>query len=180
MVDDERAIADTLTAILNQQGYDASAVYSGTEAVEVARQLRPDLIISDVVMPDMDGIESAILIRAFLPDCKILLISGNAATRDLMGVAHRKGYDFDLLCKPIHPTDLLANLGGGEILTTTAVVQEHFCKHCGSPMHPTPFGYSYCASLACNHREWDDPRQSCLCQACEAEKKKGRATATST
>ena len=80
VVDDERVIADTLAKILNLNGYDASAVYTGTAAVESARSLKPDLIISDVILPDMDGIEAAINIRGFLPNCKILLFSGQAAT----------------------------------------------------------------------------------------------------
>jgi CheY-like chemotaxis protein len=112
VVDDERVIADTLAIILNQQGYDASAVYSGTDAVELARKVRPDLIISDVIMPDMNGIEAAINIRRFLPGCKILLFSGQAATADLLESAREKGHEFEILAKPVHPQDLLAKLRG--------------------------------------------------------------------
>ena len=110
VVDDERVIADTLAIILNQHGYDASAVYTGTGAVERARQLSPDLIISDVIMPDMNGIEAAIRIRAFLPSCKILLFSGQAATADLLENARAQGHEFEILAKPVHPQDLLAKL----------------------------------------------------------------------
>jgi CheY-like chemotaxis protein len=110
VVDDERVIADTLAIILNKAGFDASAVYTGTGAVERARNDRPDLIISDVIMPDMNGIEAAINIRAFLPSCKILLFSGQAATADLLESARAKGHDFEILAKPVHPQDLLAKL----------------------------------------------------------------------
>jgi CheY-like chemotaxis protein len=110
VVDDERVIADTLAIILNKAGFDASAVYTGTGAVERARSDRPDLIISDVIMPDMNGIEAAINIRAFLPSCKILLFSGQAATADLLESARAKGHDFEILAKPVHPQDLLAKL----------------------------------------------------------------------
>ena len=110
VVDDERVIADTLAIILNKSGYDATAVYSGIEAVEKARQLKPDLVISDVVMADMNGIDASIAIRKILPDCKILLFSGQAATKDLLAKARADGHDFDLLIKPVHPTDLLAKL----------------------------------------------------------------------
>jgi CheY-like chemotaxis protein len=112
VVDDERVIADTLAIILNQHGYDASAVYTGTDAVERARAVQPDLIISDVIMPDMNGIEAAISIRTFLPDCKILLFSGQAATADLLEVARSQGHEFEILAKPVHPQDLLAKLRG--------------------------------------------------------------------
>ena len=110
VVDDEYAIADTLVAILRQGGYDAYAAYSGKAAVECARSTSPDLIISDVIMPDISGIEAAIHIRGFLPECKILLFSGQANTADLLNDATAKGYDFELLSKPVYPQDLLAKL----------------------------------------------------------------------
>ncbi len=112
VVDDERVIADTLAIILNQHGYDASAVYTGTGAVERAKAVKPDLIISDVIMPDMNGIEAAIRIRQFLPSCKILLFSGQAATADLLESARAQGHEFEILAKPVHPQDLLAKLRG--------------------------------------------------------------------
>ncbi|HEY3926771.1 MAG TPA: response regulator [Candidatus Koribacter sp.] len=112
VVDDEQVIADTLSIILNKAGFDASPVYTGTAAVESARNMKPDLIISDVIMPDMNGIEAAIQIRAFLPGCKILLFSGQAATADLLESARAKGHEFEILAKPVHPQDLLAKLAG--------------------------------------------------------------------
>jgi len=112
VVDDERVIADTLAIILNQSGFDASAVYTGTDAVETARANKPDLIISDVIMPDMNGIEAAIRVRQILPQCKILLFSGQAATADLLEKARLEGHEFEILAKPVHPQDLLAKLRG--------------------------------------------------------------------
>ena len=112
VVDDERVIADTLVIILNQAGYDASAVYSGTAAVEQAKSIKPNLVISDVIMPDMNGIDAAIKIRATVPSCKILLFSGQAATADLLENARLDGHEFEILAKPVHPQDLLAKLKG--------------------------------------------------------------------
>jgi len=112
VVDDERVIADTLATILNQAGYDACAVYSGLAAVERAKSSKPNLVISDVIMPDMNGIDAAIQIRAALPSCKILLFSGQASTADLLENARQQGHEFDILAKPIHPQDLLAKLRG--------------------------------------------------------------------
>jgi CheY-like chemotaxis protein len=112
VVDDERVIADTLAIILNQAGFEAAAVYTGTEAVERARKEKPDLVISDVIMPDMNGIEAAIRIRQMLPGCKILLFSGQAATADLLEKARLQGHEFEILAKPVHPQDLLAKLRG--------------------------------------------------------------------
>ena len=110
VADDEKVIADTLAIILNQNGFEASAVYTGTAAVERARSVRPDLVISDVIMPDMNGIDAAIKIRNFLPSCKILLFSGQAATADLLETARKQGHEFEILAKPVHPQDLLAKL----------------------------------------------------------------------
>jgi CheY-like chemotaxis protein len=112
VVDDERVIADTLATILTQNGFEASAVYTGTAAVDSARSSHPDLVISDVIMQDMNGIEAAIRIRQMLPACKILLFSGQAATADLLEKARAQGHQFEILAKPVHPQDLLAKLKG--------------------------------------------------------------------
>ena len=112
VADDERVIADTLTMILNQSGFDARAVYSGEKAVEMASTFAPDMLISDVIMADLNGIDAAIQIRSILPSVKILLFSGQAATADLLEKARAQGYEFEILAKPVHPQDLLAKLRG--------------------------------------------------------------------
>jgi CheY-like chemotaxis protein len=112
VADDERVIADTLVIILNQSGFDATAVYSGEKAVELAASLKPDMLISDVIMLDLNGIDAAITIRKILPTCKILLFSGQAATADLLDRARTQGHEFEILAKPVHPQDLLAKLKG--------------------------------------------------------------------
>jgi DNA-binding response OmpR family regulator len=110
IVDDEAVIADTLVAILSHNRIAAMAAYNGKSALEIARVIPPDLLLSDVVMPDMSGIDLAIAIRETIPDCKIMLFSGQAATVDLLGRARNAGHDFTALEKPIHPTDLLARI----------------------------------------------------------------------
>jgi CheY-like chemotaxis protein len=110
VADDERVIADTLAMILNQSGFEARAVYSGERALELAATLKPDMLISDVIMADLNGIDAAIRIRALLPQIKILLFSGQAATADLLEKARDRGYEFEILAKPVHPQDLLTKL----------------------------------------------------------------------
>jgi CheY-like chemotaxis protein len=112
VVDDERVIADTLAMILNQSGFQARAIYSGEGAVEMASSFVPDMLISDVIMADLNGIEAAIRIKALLPKIKILLFSGQAATADLLDNARKQGYEFEILAKPVHPQDLLNKLRG--------------------------------------------------------------------
>ena len=110
VADDERVIADTLAMILNQSGFEARAVYSGEKALELASSFEPDMLISDVIMADLNGIDAAIRIRSLLPSIKILLFSGQAATADLLEKARVQGYEFEILAKPVHPQDLLSRL----------------------------------------------------------------------
>ena len=110
VADDEQVIANTLAIILNQAGFEAKAVYSGENAVETLDSFQPNMLISDVIMTGMTGIEAAIKVRAKLPNCKILLFSGQAATADLLEKARSEGHEFEILAKPVHPTDLLAKL----------------------------------------------------------------------
>ena len=110
VADDEQIIADSLTLILNRAGFEARAVYSGEAAVEVLGSFRPDLLITDVVMTGMTGVEAAMAVRTLRPDCKVLLFSGQAATADLLREARALGYEFEIIAKPVHPTELLAKL----------------------------------------------------------------------
>ena len=112
VADDERVIADTLAMILNQSGFNARAVYSGENALELASTFEPDMLFSDVIMDDLNGIDAAIRIKALLPRIKILLFSGQAATADLLEKARTQGYEFEILAKPVHPQDLLTKLRG--------------------------------------------------------------------
>src|SRR6201999_576057 len=112
IADDEQVIANTLAIILNQSGFEARAVYSGEKAIEAIDEFQPDMLISDVIMTGMTGIEAAIQMREKLPKCKILLFSGQGAIADLLERARSKGHEFEILAKPVHPTDLLAKLRG--------------------------------------------------------------------
>jgi DNA-binding response OmpR family regulator len=107
VVDDESAIADTLSEILSLSGYAAMPAYDGEEALESALLMPPELLITDVMLPGMSGIELGITMRRIYPECRVLLFSGKAATTDLLTNARGEGHDFTLLSKPVHPTDLL-------------------------------------------------------------------------
>lgn len=108
VVDDESAIADTVAKILTLSGYAAIPAYDGDGALEIALLEPPQLLITDVMLPGMNGIELAITIKRIYPECKILLFSGQASTIDLMASAKREGHQFTLLNKPVPPKDLLA------------------------------------------------------------------------
>jgi CheY-like chemotaxis protein len=110
VVDDDRVIASTTAAILKLSGYDARSFVNPLEALEVARTVGPDLLIADVVMPGLSGIDLAVRLKDQCPTCKILLLSGQAETGDLLEAARRQGHRFEVLAKPIHPRDLLARI----------------------------------------------------------------------
>ena len=116
VADDEETIATTLAIILNQAGFEARAVFSGEQVVQLLDSFEPEMLITDVVMPGMTGIEVAIAVRSKLPDCKILLFSGQSATADLLEQAKTHGHEFEIVAKPIHPSDLLAKLGVSNII----------------------------------------------------------------
>ena len=110
VVDDEKVIADTIVQILNRNGFIAEAAYGGEEAIEKARRHCPDLVLSDVLMPQIDGVEAAIAIRQLCPDTRIILFSGQSATVEILARARERGHTFELLPKPIHPTQLIKHL----------------------------------------------------------------------
>ena len=107
IADDEAVIADTLAAILNEKGYKTTSVYSGREAILAAQSAEPDLLISDVGMGEISGVEAAILIQQRFPHCKVILLSGHPAPSDQLGTGHADGLTFDFLLKPVHPEVIL-------------------------------------------------------------------------
>ena len=110
VVDDGRIIADTLSVILGNNGFAAMTAYDGISALEIAAQVPPHLLISDIVMPHITGIDLAIAIRNAVPDCKVILFSGQASTADLLASERLAGHDFVTLTKPVHPADMLARV----------------------------------------------------------------------
>jgi CheY-like chemotaxis protein len=110
VIDDDRAVADTLAMVLNAEGFEAGAVYSGEAGVELARSLEFDFLVTGVIMPLMNGIEAAIRIRQLLPKCKVLLVSGDNDSSVLLQDARSRGYEFEILAKPVHPVELFRAL----------------------------------------------------------------------
>ncbi len=120
VVNDESAIADTVTEILSRSGYAAMTAYDAEEALEIALLTPPELLITDVSLPGMSGIELAIKMRRIFPECRMLLFSGHVATADLLARAQQAGHTFTLISKPVHPKVLLARVS--EILRPVSSV----------------------------------------------------------
>jgi CheY-like chemotaxis protein len=110
VVDDERAIAETLATILGKSGFVATSFTNPLEALETATMKSPGLLLSDVVMPVLSGVDLAVQIKEKCPNCKILLFSGQAETTDLLTAARKQGHNFPLVAKPIHPANLILRI----------------------------------------------------------------------
>ncbi len=123
VVDDEHLLADFLTTILQQAGFETTAAYDGTQALEKARVWLPDMVISDHSMPPgISGMEACVAIKQMLPACRVILLSGQALGEEF--APYRQcGYDFVLLSKPIHPTELLKVMAAEEDLPSDVTEQ---------------------------------------------------------
>jgi CheY-like chemotaxis protein len=110
VVDDEETLANTTVEILNLAGFCAFVAYDGETALELAAKFHPDILLTDVVMPRMNGVELAVAISKLLPRTQILLISGQAGTIDLLQRARDEGQSFEVIAKPIHPLKLIERL----------------------------------------------------------------------
>jgi DNA-binding NtrC family response regulator len=110
VIDDEALIADTLTEILSLHGYDATPLYSGESAIEWIENSRPDIVLSDIVMRQVDGVQAAVRIRELHPECRVILFSASA-----LSTANRRkisSLGFEYLQRPLHPKDLLSHVMG--------------------------------------------------------------------
>jgi CheY-like chemotaxis protein len=110
VVDDEKLIADTCTEILEGAGFHAKAAYDGWTALQMAATFQPDYLLTDVLMPRMNGVDLAIAIRRMLPATRILLFSGQAGISDILLQGRDQGYEFELIAKPVHPMKLIERL----------------------------------------------------------------------
>lgn len=110
VVDDEVIIAQTLSVILEKHGFLVRCFTSPLDALIAASHNPPDLLVSDVVMAEFNGVDLAIAIKESAAHCKFLLLSGQANTVDLLWSARARGYDFPLEAKPMYPTDLISRI----------------------------------------------------------------------
>jgi DNA-binding response OmpR family regulator len=110
ILDDEVVIASTLAMILRSQGIDTTSFSEPLKALEAARSQAPNLIISDISMPNISGIDLAIQVEKEFPDCKVLLFSGRADSHALLAAAGAYGHEYRLLAKPVYPGELLKRI----------------------------------------------------------------------
>ena len=109
IVDDDPIIAGTLSTILKGDGLAALTAEDGPAALEIASVIPPQMLLSDVVLPGMNGFDLAAKVKSRIPDCEVILFSGEYSTCDVVS-RHTDGHDFLTMIKPVHPTDLLARV----------------------------------------------------------------------
>jgi DNA-binding NtrC family response regulator len=110
VVDDEEVISSTIAAILRLKGFEAVAFALPLEALAACRLQAPDLLISDIVMPLLSGLDLAIRLQAFHPHCKVLLFSGEWVAADFYETDRAEKYGFEMIHKPVHPKQLLSKV----------------------------------------------------------------------
>lgn len=91
LIDDEEGIRDTLQALVESLGHSCRIATNGDEALDVLRDEIADIVISDMVMPGKDGIQTCIAIRRLFPDTKIIAMSGKAGGGSSLAAAERLG-----------------------------------------------------------------------------------------
>ena len=107
VVDDEPGIVLTLAEILRNTGYKVATALSGEDAVAKASIFQPNLLLTDVRMGRMNGIEAAARIMTLLPECQVLFISADDALPSCIDQANAKGLKFDCIAKPASPQEVL-------------------------------------------------------------------------
>jgi DNA-binding response OmpR family regulator len=107
VVDDEAPLVEIVKSYLEREGFDVHVAYNGEAAVEAAHEQRPDLIVLDLMLPGLDGIEACRQIRAFSDAYIIMLTAKTEETDKIVGLS--TGAD-DYLTKPFSPGELVARV----------------------------------------------------------------------
>ena len=107
MVDDELALAELVSSYLTRDGFEVSMAHDGQRAIDLARQVDPDVMVLDLGLPLIDGVEVCRVVRTF-SDCYIVMLTARSEEVDtLIGLS--VGAD-DYLTKPFSPRELLARI----------------------------------------------------------------------
>lgn len=109
VIEDNPLVRTTLGRVLESEGYEIVMAADGGRGVEVFKKDEPDLVITDILMPEKDGIATIREIIEERPSAKIIAISGGYrffGTTDLLELAHREGAS-EIIRKPFDPAELL-------------------------------------------------------------------------
>ena len=107
-VDDEPSLTELLSMAMRYEGWDVSTAASGSAAVKVAREVRPDAIVLDMMLPDFDGLEVMRRIRMDQPDVPVIFLTAKDAVGDRIGGLTAGGDDY--VTKPFSLEEVIARL----------------------------------------------------------------------
>lgn len=110
VVDDERQIADILSLILREAEFDVETFHDPRSCLLRANDCAPDVLVTDISMPEMDGITLSKALRKQNPNCKVILMSGNPEWR----TRAQDSDDFIMFSKPFSPSKLLRLIKAGQ------------------------------------------------------------------
>ena len=112
VVDDNRLVADTLGLIFQKNGFDVRTAYSACDALNSAREFKPQLMLCDIDMPGRDGVELMGDMGEALPACRILVLTGfYGSLKRVHDRAKTLSAQVGVLTKPCEPRDLLREAG---------------------------------------------------------------------
>ena len=111
VIDDDHLVRYALSKILSSYGYEVVTAADGKRGMTVLRDEHPDVVITDIIMPEQEGIDTIIQIRRERPGIKIVAISGGGRIRniDFLEMAQSLGAD-EVLAKPFEADELLSRL----------------------------------------------------------------------
>ncbi|WNE97566.1 response regulator transcription factor [Streptomyces luomodiensis] len=110
VVDDESALADLLSMALRYEGWEVRTAGDGAEAIRITREMRPDAVVLDVMLPDMDGLTVLGRVRCELPDVPVLFLTARDAVEDRIAGLTAGGDDY--VTKPFSLEEVVARLRG--------------------------------------------------------------------
>jgi DNA-binding response OmpR family regulator len=108
LVDDEEDFASTLAERLRLRGFQVETAYDGEQALQAIENSPPELVVLDVMMPGMRGMEVLQRLKVSHPHMVVILLTGHGSTRD--GIEGMKQGAFDYLMKPVKIEDLIEKM----------------------------------------------------------------------
>jgi DNA-binding NtrC family response regulator len=108
LVDDEVEFVSALAERLQMRNYDAQAVYSAEDAITAARSNPPDVMLLDLKMPVMSGIEVLKYVKQYIPEIKVIMLTGHGTVNE--GTEGKSGDIFDYAVKPIDINELIEKI----------------------------------------------------------------------
>jgi two-component system response regulator MtrA len=157
VVDDDASLAEMLSIVLGQEGFDSAVVHRGDQAIEAFRRYKPDVVLLDLMLPGMDGIEVCRQIRRE-SGVPIVMLTAKSDTGDVV-VGLESGAD-DYVVKPFKPKELIARIKArvrrfdaqeSEPLTIGDLVIDvtgHTVARDGVPINLTPLEFDLLVCLA--------------------------------